>query len=74
MTEKRRQGFATLPAEKRSEIASQGGRAAHAKGTAHTWDTAAAKEAGRKGGLASWQKRSGAFAVPFAKPAADDAA
>jgi len=31
-------------------IASKGGRAAHAKGTAHEWTSDEAREAGRKGG------------------------
>lgn len=34
------------------EIASQGGRASHEKGTGHEWDSHEAREAGRKGGLA----------------------
>jgi hypothetical protein len=47
-------GFASLSAEERKEIASRGGQAARDKGTAHRWRTSAeAKEAGRKGGLAS---------------------
>jgi uncharacterized protein len=37
--------------EKRREIASKGGKAAHASGTAYEWSTAQAREAGRKGGL-----------------------
>ncbi len=37
------------PARQR-EIASMGGKAAHAKGTAHQWTPAEAKEAGKKGG------------------------
>jgi general stress protein YciG len=39
--------------DKQREIASKGGRAAHAKGTAHEWTAAEAQAAGRKGGLAS---------------------
>jgi len=42
--------------EKRREIASKGGIAAHAKGTAHQWTQAEAVEAGRKGGKASRAK------------------
>ena len=34
----------------RREIASKGGRAAHAKGTAHEWTSDEARVAGRKGG------------------------
>lgn len=40
------------PAKQR-EIASKGGKAAHEKGTAHKWDEKEAREAGRKGGIAS---------------------
>lgn len=46
-------GFASMPKAKQREIASKGGKAAHARGTAHEWDTAEAREAGRKGGAAS---------------------
>ena len=38
--------------EKRSEIARKGGRAAHAKGTAHEWNSTEASVAGRLGGAA----------------------
>jgi len=37
------------PSRQRS-IASKGGKAAHAKGTAHEWTSDEAREAGRKGG------------------------
>ena len=46
-------GFASMDRTKQREIASKGGRAAHAKGTAHEWSSEEAREAGRKGGLAS---------------------
>ena len=39
-----------MSAEKQREIASKGGRAAHAKGTAHEWSADEARDAGRKGG------------------------
>jgi general stress protein YciG len=42
---------------KQKEIASKGGKAAHAKGTAHEFDSGEAREAGRKGGLAVSQNR-----------------
>lgn len=42
-----------MSAEKQREIASKGGRAAHAKGTAHEWSAEEARNAGRKGGQAS---------------------
>lgn len=43
-------GFASMDEKKQKEIASQGGKAAHAKGTAHEFDSQSAKEAGSKGG------------------------
>jgi len=52
-TEKQRRGFASMTPEQRSDIASRGGKAAHAQGTAHRWNTQEAQEAGRKGGSAS---------------------
>jgi uncharacterized protein len=50
-------GFASMDKTKQREIASQGGRAAHVKGTAHEWSSEEAREAGRKGGLSSHRKR-----------------
>jgi uncharacterized protein len=44
-------GFASMDVTLRSRIASLGGKAAHAKGTAHRWTSAEAAEAGRRGGL-----------------------
>jgi general stress protein YciG len=52
-TRKERRGFASMSPDKQREIASKGGRAAHAKGTAHEWSSDEAREAGRKGGMAS---------------------
>ena len=46
------------------EIASKGGRAAHAKGTAHEWTSEEAREAGRKGGKASHRRRLDQTDVP----------
>jgi general stress protein YciG len=46
-------GFASMPRQLVREIASQGGRAAHAKGVAHRWTSEEAREAGRKGGQIS---------------------
>ncbi len=43
--------------DKQREIASKGGQAAHAKGTAHEFDSEEAREAGRKGGEAVSQDR-----------------
>jgi hypothetical protein len=50
-------GFASMDRGKQKEIASQGGKAAHAKGTAHEFDAGEARTAGRKGGLAVSQNR-----------------
>jgi general stress protein YciG len=47
-----KRGFASMDAAKQREIASKGGRAAHAKGTAHEFTTDEARVAGRKGGEA----------------------
>ena len=49
----RRRGFASMDSDKQREIAQKGGKAAHAKGTAHEWTTEEARVAGRKGGEAS---------------------
>lgn len=49
---KKRRGFAAMSIEQRTELASRGGKAAHALGKGHTWTTDEAKIAGRKGGLA----------------------
>lgn len=43
---------------KQREIASKGGKAAHQKGTAHTWTSEEAREAGRRGGMASHRRKS----------------
>jgi hypothetical protein len=42
---------------KQREIASKGGKAAHQKGTAHEWTSEEARDAGRKGGMASHRRR-----------------
>ncbi len=49
---KQKRGFALMTQEKHREIASMGGKAAHAKGTAHQFTSKEASEAGRKGGMA----------------------
>ena len=56
---KETRGFASMDRAKQREIASKGGKAAHQKGTAHTWatDRAGAVDAGRKGGEASRKRR-----------------
>lgn len=50
-------GFASMDRQRQREIASLGGRAAHQRGTAHEFDSAEAREAGRKGGEAVSQNR-----------------
>ena len=50
-------GFASMDTSKQKEIASKGGRAAHAKGTAHEFDSNEARAAGRKGGMAVSRNR-----------------
>ena len=45
-------GFASMDPKRQREIASQGGRAAHEKGTAHEFNSEEARAAGRKGGQA----------------------
>ncbi len=47
-----KRGFASMDASKQREIARKGGRAAHAKGTAHEFTSDEARVAGRKGGEA----------------------
>ena len=49
---KQRRGFAAMDPRLVSEIASKGGKAAHAAGTAHEFSADEARNAGRKGGLA----------------------
>jgi general stress protein YciG len=50
-------GFASMDPAKQREIASKGGKAAHQKGTAHEWTSEEARDAGRKGGIASHRRR-----------------
>lgn len=50
-------GFGKLTPEKRREIASQGGKAAHAMGKAHRFSGEEAVEAGRRGGTLVSQNR-----------------
>ncbi|MDC8014603.1 KGG domain-containing protein [Tahibacter soli] len=46
-----RRGFASMDRSRQREIASAGGRAAHERGTAHTFTSEEARDAGRKGGV-----------------------
>jgi general stress protein YciG len=52
MEEKPKRGFALMSKEQQREIASRGGRAAHANGNAHRFNPEEARLAGRKGGRA----------------------
>ena len=47
-TERRLRGFAAMSPEKKKEIASMGGRAAHACGRAHQFSSEEARAAGKK--------------------------
>ena len=50
MSGKSKRGFASMDPSRQRDIASKGGKAAHAKGTAHEWTADEARRAGRKGG------------------------
>ena len=52
-TTRRGRGFAGMDDERKRQIASEGGKAAHRKGTAHEFTPEEAREAGRKGGQSS---------------------
>jgi len=54
---RRPRGFAAMDRKKVSEIASKGGKAAHAAGTAHQFSSDEARNAGRKGGVAPHVRR-----------------
>ena len=54
---RRPRGFAAIDRKLLAEIASKGGKAAHSAGTAHEFTSAEAREAGRKGGLATHARR-----------------
>ena len=49
-------GFASMDPAKQRAIAAEGGRAAHAQGVAHEFDSEEARAAGRKGGQARSQR------------------
>ena len=57
--QRRLRGFAAMTPEKKREIASLGGRAAHASGRAHQFSSDEARVAGRKGGMAPHVRRGG---------------
>lgn len=56
-TGKTARGFASMDPEKQRQIAREGGRAAHIKGTAHQFSPEEARAAGKKGGEAVSKNR-----------------
>jgi general stress protein YciG len=77
----RRRGFAAMDQTRVKEIASKGGKAAHAAGTAHQFSSDEARNAGRKGGMAPHVRRGGVrrrptetanATTPAATPASDE--
>ncbi|HEY8091679.1 MAG TPA: KGG domain-containing protein [Polyangiaceae bacterium] len=50
-------GFASMDTDRQRAIASKGGKAAHARGSAHEFTAEEARDAGRKGGAAVSQNR-----------------
>lgn len=52
-----KRGFASMDDDKQRQIASEGGKAAHASGNAHEFDSEEAREAGKKGGEAVSQDK-----------------
>lgn len=53
---KKKVGLASVSLERRKEIASLGGKAAHANGNTHEWTPLEARAAGRLGGKATRRK------------------
>ena len=49
-------GFASMDPERQRQIASQGGKAAHEKGTAHQFTPEEARQAGSKGGKVAHER------------------
>ena len=64
----RRRGFAAMDRDRVKEIASKGGKAAHAAGTAHQFSSDEARVAGRKGGMAPHVRRGGVRRRPTGEP------
>ena len=55
---KKNRGFAAMDPDKQRAIASQGGKTAHTRGTAHRFSPAEAAKAGKKGGMARHNRTS----------------
>lgn len=73
---RRPRGFAAMDRSKVSEIASKGGKAAHAAGTAHQFTSDEARAAGKKGGVAPHIRRGRGprqTPAPVSKPAPESA-
>jgi uncharacterized protein len=64
---RRRRGFAAMDRDRVKEIASKGGRAAHAAGTAHQFSSDEARVAGKKGGMAPHVRRGGVRRRPMSE-------
>jgi uncharacterized protein len=60
---KSNRGFASMDLDRQREIASKGGKAAHAQGRAHEFTADEARAAGRKGGEAVSRDRSHMAAI-----------
>ena len=69
----RRRGFAAMDRERVKQIASKGGRAAHAAGTAHQFSSDEARVAGKKGGMAPHVRRGGVRRRPSSENSAPPA-
>lgn len=54
---KKPRGFAAMNTELVRQIAKKGGKAAHLAGTAHEFTKAEAREAGKKGGKTTFERR-----------------
>ena len=67
-------GFASMDPQRQRQIASEGGKAAHEKGTAHEFTPEEARRAGRKGGEASGGGRGAARGAPTEPAGTTDAA
>ena len=66
---RRRRGFAAMDRDRVKAIASKGGRAAHAAGTAHQFSSDEARVAGKKGGMAPHVRRGGVRRRPVSEGA-----
>ena len=63
MSGKSKRGFASMDPSRQRDIASKGGKAAHAKGTAHEWTADEARRAIETEGLVTTTKTTGAVHV-----------